>query len=132
MSADKLVFDTSVILNFFDNEPEIPDLDSLMLEFDCFVSIITRMELLKFPEITDEEEIRINEFLATLSVLQINDVVERETIAISRQTKLKLPDAIIAATAIAIGAEVVTTDPHLFDCEYPKLRIFDKDASVTP
>jgi predicted nucleic acid-binding protein len=120
MSTKKLVFDTSAIINFFNKEPDVPDLDSLMLESDCFVSVITRMELLKFPEITVEEEAEINEFLSALSILQINDAIEQETITISRKTKLKLPDAIIAATAITIGAKVVTTDPHFSKCEYPK------------
>ncbi|GHV11673.1 hypothetical protein FACS189491_03320 [Spirochaetia bacterium] len=47
MSTKKLIFDTSAIINFLGNEPDVSDLDSLMLEFDCFVSVITRMELLK-------------------------------------------------------------------------------------
>jgi predicted nucleic acid-binding protein len=51
-----------------------------------------------------------------------------ETIALSRSSKLKLPDAIIGATAIVYGAEVVTNDPHFLNCRYEKLRIWEETA----
>ena len=56
-------------------------------------------------------------------VLDTSIIIEQETIQISRNSKLKLPDAIIAATAIIIDAEVAATDPHFADCGYPALRV---------
>jgi predicted nucleic acid-binding protein len=58
-----------------------------------------------------------------VDLLALNTAIENETIAISRATKLKLPDAIIGATAIVYGAEVVSSDPHFLKCTYPALRI---------
>ncbi|MDR2588748.1 MAG: PIN domain-containing protein, partial [Spirochaetales bacterium] len=75
---------------------------------ECFVSVITKLELLKSSDITPEEERQIFDFLKLIPVLPLNTLIENETVALSRVTKLKLPDAIIAATAIVIGAEVVT------------------------
>jgi predicted nucleic acid-binding protein len=121
--SNRIVLDTSIILNFLDGIAGIPDLYSLIKEQDCFVSIITRMELLKYPEITGEEEIRINSFLFDVVVLPIDDDIEQETIRISRNTKLKLPDAIIAATAIVVDAELGATDPHFADSKYPLLQV---------
>jgi predicted nucleic acid-binding protein len=70
-----------------------------------------------------EEEIRINSFLSDVVVLPIDDDIEQETIRISRNTKLKLPDAIIAATAIVVDAKLGATDPHFADSKYPALRV---------
>jgi predicted nucleic acid-binding protein len=60
-----------------------------------------------------------------LCLLPITAEIERETIEISRKIKLKLPDAIIAA--IAIGAEVITMDPHFLNCEYSPLRVWKNE-----
>jgi predicted nucleic acid-binding protein len=54
----------------------------------------------------------------------MTETIENETLNIRRNTTLKLPDAIIAATAVAIGAEVVTSDLHFMKCAYPKLRVW--------
>jgi predicted nucleic acid-binding protein len=120
----KNVFDSTVIIKFLDKEPDFIDLSPMLENDDCFVSIITKMEILGWPEITAEDEARINHFLSKVIMLPITDHIEEATISIRRKTKLKLPDAIIAATAIVIGAQVVTTDPHFFKCTYPELRIW--------
>jgi len=44
---------------------------------------------------------------------------------LSRSAKLKLPDAIIGATAIVYDAKLVTRDPHFLKCQYKKLLIWD-------
>jgi predicted nucleic acid-binding protein len=56
--------------------------------------------------------------------MPLNETIENQTIALSRATKLKLPDAIIGATAIVYDAEVVTGDPHFLKCHYKNLRIW--------
>ncbi|GHV83339.1 hypothetical protein AGMMS50212_06790 [Spirochaetia bacterium] len=58
-----------------------------------------------------------------LFIPKMTESIEEETIQIRRQTKLKLPDAIIAATAIMLNAELVTTDEHFLGCKYPKLQV---------
>jgi predicted nucleic acid-binding protein len=56
--------------------------------------------------------------------MPLNEAIEIETIVLSRATNLKLPDAIIGATAIVYDAEVVTLDPHFLNCNYNRLRIW--------
>jgi predicted nucleic acid-binding protein len=120
----KTVFDTCIILDFVNKKAGALDLYALFSGESRFISVITKLELLKYPDITPEEEKRILAFLPDITVLPITEAIERETIEISRNTKLKLPDAIIAATAIVTGAEVVSTDPHFRKCTYPKLRVW--------
>jgi predicted nucleic acid-binding protein len=123
----KIVFDTCDILNFVNKKPRALDLNTLFTGDSRFISIITKLELLKYPDITPDEEKRILAFLQGIIVLPITVAIEQETIEISRKTKLKLPDAIIAATAIVIGAELVTSDPNFLKCTYPKLRVRGND-----
>jgi predicted nucleic acid-binding protein len=120
----KLALDTNVIIDFLKGKTGSIDLLTLIVEHECFVSVIARLELLKYPDITPEEEVLILAFLEFVPILPLTVDIDRETIAISRASKLKLPDAIIAATAIVYRAEVVTQDAHFLACTYPMLRLW--------
>ena len=43
-----------------------------------------------------------------------------------------LPDAVIAATAIELGATLVTCDSNLTDLEAPGLRVLNPQATSPP
>ena len=120
----KLLLDTNIIIDFLKQDSAAFDLSSLFLQHECFTSVIVKLELLKYPDITPDEEHTVLEFLRLIPVMSLNESIENETIALSRSTKLKLPDAIIGATAIMYGAEVVTLDPHFLECQYKKLRVW--------
>ena len=122
----RLVLDSNAIIDFLKERPDAFDLTALIEQHECFVSVIAKLELLKSPDITLDEEQRIFDFLELIPVLPLNALIENETIALSRATKLKLPDAIIAATAVAIGAEVVTADTHFHKSAYPLLKIWQR------
>ncbi|MDR1175047.1 MAG: type II toxin-antitoxin system VapC family toxin [Treponema sp.] len=119
----KLAIDTNAIIDFLKQAAGAFDLLALIEEHECFVSVITKLELLKYPDMTPAEEETILDILQIVPIMPLNTDIENETIAISRATKLKLPDAIIGATAIVYKAEVVSSDPHFLNCPYPTLRI---------
>ena len=120
-----LLLDTNIIIDFLKYDNVTFDLISLFSKYECFISVIVKLELLKNPDILPEEEHIINEFLQLVPVIPINTAIENETIKLSRLSKLKLPDAIIRATAIVYDAEIVTRDPHFLKCQYEKLHIWD-------
>ena len=74
------------------------------------VSVITVMELLSFPEIDEKEETTIRSFLKNCEILNISEDVSEHTIKIRRTYKIKLPDAIIAATAVSSSVPLITAD----------------------
>ena len=127
----RLLLDTNVIIDFLKQNNDAIDLTSLFLQHECFISVIVKLELLKYPEITQREEHTINEFLQLVPIMQLNEEIENETIALSRSSELKLPDAIIGATSIVYDAEVVTKDQRFLKCRYEKLRIWN-GKQVTP
>jgi len=122
----RLLLDTNTIIDFLKQKDNAFDLPSLYSEHDCFVSVIVKLELLKYPGITPSEEYAVNEFLRLVPIIPLNETIENETIALSRSTKLRLPDAIIGATAIVYDAGIVTRDQHFLNCRYEKLRIWDE------
>lgn len=75
-----------------------------------YVSIITEIELLSFSGLTAEQERVLHELLADMRSVSINEDVKRETIQLRRSRRLRLPDAIIAATAISLDAELISND----------------------
>jgi len=121
----KLLLDTNIIIDFLKQNNAAVDLPSLFLQHECFTSIIVKLELLKYPDITPDEENTVLEFLRLVPIISLNESIENETIALSRSTKLKLPDAIIGATAIIYGAEVVTRDSYFLECQYKKLQVWE-------
>ena len=74
------------------------------------LSVISEIELLSFPEITSFEEQQIHSFIKDCTVLFLTENVKNKTIALRRSYKIKLPDAIIAATAIENNLQLITAD----------------------
>lgn len=115
MSGTDFLLDTNIVIGVLNRSPAAHDV-ARHLGIDAAgnaVSQITRMELLGFPRLTLDDETGIKTFLADCEILLIDDRVEAETIAIQRRTKLSLPDAIIAATAVVYGLTLVTLDQRL-------------------
>ncbi len=74
------------------------------------VSVISFMELLSFPGITEQEEKNIRSFIDLCELHSLNDSIMEQTIRLRRQYRIKLPDAIIAATSIYNDLPLITAD----------------------
>ena len=74
------------------------------------VSSITFMELLSYSMITEQEEQIIRAFLKGCELIQLNDDIMEQTIQLRKTYKIKLPDAIIAATAKEFNIPLITAD----------------------
>jgi predicted nucleic acid-binding protein len=71
------------------------------------ISVAAKIEVLGFntsPEATAEME----EFIAGATIFQLDESVTRRTIELRRRYKLKLGDAIIAATALEYNLTLIT------------------------
>lgn len=78
------------------------------------ISIITEIELLGFPGITSKDERLITKLLTNFQVFDVEKKISKETIKLRRQYTIKIPDAIIAATALNNEAILVTRDEEDF------------------
>nr|WP_290439454.1 type II toxin-antitoxin system VapC family toxin [Leptolyngbya sp. 'hensonii'] len=77
------------------------------------VSIITEMELLSYPSLSQAEEQHIRNFLSQLLIVGIDESIKNMAIALRKQHRLKLPDAIVSATAQSLNALLFTNDLKL-------------------
>jgi predicted nucleic acid-binding protein len=120
----RIVFDTNSIIDIA-NDTGIREKAAALVETHrFFISVITRMEALVSPK-SAEEEACIRFFLKRCKVIPLNRKVEREAIKLRRIAKKKLPDAIIAATAVALDAALVTRDNDLLKLVWPGLQTMD-------
>ena len=75
-----------------------------------YASVITEMELLSYPSITVQEQRRIKSFLSGFEMVGLSDAIKAGAIAVRQQTRLKLPDSIVAATALVLGLPLISAD----------------------
>lgn len=108
LSLPQFVLDTNIALYYLGNCLSEPLPSGVY-----FVSIITEMELLSYPELSEAEAQQIKNFLSYLTVININDSIKNLAIEWRRKYKLKLPDAIIVATTLSLEATLLTNDQQL-------------------
>jgi predicted nucleic acid-binding protein len=78
-----------------------------------FASIITQIELLSYSSLSSEEEKQIINFLDCITVIGIDNNIKNLAIVLRKKYRLKLPDAIIAATTQSLDATLFTNDIRL-------------------
>lgn len=118
----KILLDTNAILGIFKGLASIAALlDDA--EKEVYVSVITRMELLSFHSVTIEQEKQIRDFLDMVYIVPLNADVEETAIQIRRVTRRKMPDSIVAASAIVSNAILITYDRELANTNFPGLKI---------
>ena len=85
------------------------------------ISVVTWMEVLVGAGPEDEPEVR--RFLRRFRCIGIDAAVAEGAVALRRSHRLRLPDAIIAATAAQEGALLVTRNTRDFPADDPTVRV---------
>lgn len=101
--------DSNTIIDYVGNK--MPDKSSLILDgyFDnnFSLSIISKIEVLGFNDSSDELK-RLGDFIGLANIIYVDDVIANKTIELRKIFKIKLPDAIIAATALVYGCVLIS------------------------
>lgn len=103
-----ILLDTNILLYFLGGRLVNP-----LASGQYFVSVITEIELLSYPSLSSVEETQIIDFLNKITVVGIDNNIKNLMIALRKQYKLRLPDAIIVATAKSLNATLFTNDVKL-------------------
>ena len=104
--SGKYLLDTNALIYAINRKLKLPGADYA-------VSVITKMELLSWPQLSPSEELQLRAALSGIQVLQLSETIQEAAIKIRKTTSMKLPDSIIAATAIDGGYVLVTDDEKL-------------------
>lgn len=118
MSGNDLLLDTNAVLHLLASNQIV----KLLRKKALSVSVITEMELLSYPLIKKEEEQNIQSFLSHITIIGLTEIVKENTIHLRKKYKLKLPDAIIAATALSFNLILFTNDKGLFKINEIKVQ----------
>jgi predicted nucleic acid-binding protein len=94
---ETIIIDTNIIIRHFSGDESCRDIINQKL---LLLSFITEIELLSWPDITPSERSFLNLFLQDCFVIGMTEDIKHTTIEIRKKYNLKIPDAVIAATAI--------------------------------
>lgn len=110
------LLDSNIFISYFNNEPEVADVFQAIDHgqvIGCY-SPVTWIELLSFPGLSDAEIANIQEFLSLFEQIILTTEILNQAAYIRRAYRVKLPDALIAACAIATQSILVTRDTKDF------------------
>lgn len=83
-------------------------MDDILKKFQPCISAITEIELLCWRAANENDLDILNSFISDSIVFELERDVKNKTVILRKAYKIKLPDAIIAATAIVNGLTLLT------------------------
>ncbi len=109
MERAQYLIDTNTVIDYLGRK--MPEMGmaflNAVLDAAPTVSVITKIEVLGFNAPT-EHSLLLENFMNDVSLIELNAAIVQRTIAIRKLYKTKLPDAIIAATALVHELTLVT------------------------
>lgn len=115
----KALFDTNILIDY------LLGYDEAKKEIEQYanpqISIITKMEVLAGA--LSENESIVREFLDHFSIIALNDEIAEIAVAIRKENQIKLPDAIVWASAKHIGSLLITRNTKDFPMQAPDIKM---------
>ncbi|MCW5909906.1 MAG: type II toxin-antitoxin system VapC family toxin [Cyclobacteriaceae bacterium] len=106
MSGHKYLADTNAFIFLLNRHPAIkPVLDS-----EWSYSFITEIELKGKTGITTSELKKVADLLSSCTKIPFTEEISQHTISLRQQYRIKIPDAIIAATSLYRNIPLLTFD----------------------
>lgn len=122
MNGSKYLLDTNIILYILSGDRTIAEY--LYLK-KLYASVISEIELLGFRNLTKKEETEISDFLSQFRIIYIDEAIKKEAVSLRKQYHLKLPDSIIAATAISLNLTFITADKQFKQVNNLLLELYE-------
>jgi predicted nucleic acid-binding protein len=107
----KALFDTNILIDYLNGvEPAKVEIERVR---ERFISIVTWMEVLAGAHDAEEEDV-IDLFLRDFTVVDLTRRIARDAVEIRRTHHIRLPDAIVWASARSETAVLVTRNTKDF------------------
>ena len=126
MNGKRYLLDTNAVIQLLAGNPSLRK----MVEDSDFlaISVISKLEFLSYPDLTEDEKIAFYELLEDLTVFDLtasDDALIQEAVTMRVDGGMKLPDAVIAATALVNDCEVITNDAHFAHLKRVQARTYE-------
>lgn len=122
MNGIRIICDTNVLIHLLNNNSDVVD---FLTEKQVFISAVTELELFGKPNMSKENITIINDLIDSCYILDLTQPVKQIVKKLIQKQKTKLPDAIIAATAIYSDIPLVTFDSGFSNVEGLKLVLLN-------
>jgi predicted nucleic acid-binding protein len=119
MDKPRFILDSNILIDTLNSKLDLFAIVAALSPCDIYINLVTEIETLAKPDMTAEEETEARLLLDSFLWAEIDAPTRAETIRIRREKTLRLPDALIAASAIRLNATVLSNDPHLQNYKRP-------------
>lgn len=113
--GQRFLIDTNVIIDY--TSGRLNDKGSVFVEnifnTDFNISIVVKIEVLGYNDTPNNMQL-LEEFLISAIIFPLDDAVTQKTIELRRIKKIKLGDAVIAATALVYNLTIITRNTSDF------------------
>lgn len=117
----KVIVDSNLLIYLLNGDERVADfLDGL----ECVVSAISELELFAKKDIRKQEITNIEDLINGCILAEVLPEIRVIAKKLIIQHKLRLPDAIIAATAIHYDLPFLTADKHFVNVDELQLFLF--------
>lgn len=114
------VVDTNILIDYLNGSTKAR---GELARFETiFISLISWMEIL-IGTAEGDEETQVRAFLGGFQIYPVDEGVAERAVEIRRREKIRLPDAVIWATAQQLGLLLVTRNSRDFPSRDPGIRI---------
>lgn len=112
------LWDTNTVIYYLQQQfPASAEMfmDKLVTTSHPAISVITEIELMSWKTATEKDLSLLQNFIQDSLVLELEQAVKQKAAILRKTTRIKLPDAIIAATALVFNLTLVTRNTQDFD-----------------
>jgi predicted nucleic acid-binding protein len=110
------LFDTDILIYFLAGKLPEHTIEKIeeILGYSFNISVITKIEILGWKGHTEESFRKTQEFIKDATIFGLEEKIVEEVIKLRRNKKIKIPDAIIAATARVYNKILITNNEKDF------------------
>lgn len=121
--SNHILLDSNIVIYLSQKKLSINEVFEENINYS--ISLVTYMEILSYNFPTQEEEQFVRKLLSLFKIIDISKEIAEEVILLKKVRKIKLPDAIIIATALVEDATLYTNDKQLHTIKNLNIRYFD-------
>jgi len=107
-----ILLDSNILISA--SHSENYDLIEFIVSQECATSVISYVEVFGYPSIKENERAIIDRIFSVIELLPVDTQIAHLASEIRRQRKIKVPDALIGATALVHNLTLITNNEKDF------------------
>ncbi len=124
MNGPDIFVDTNICIYLLNGDTALAE---LLQDQSLCISIITEIELYSYQHRNAAATQILDSFMQSISIIGIEETIKKNTIQIRKNAKLKLPDCIIAASAMTYNLPLITADQGFKKINRLDLILYEKN-----